>query len=148
MRLMVYDLVVILCEVEVVVLLEVELHISIVLTTSIGWCTMAMSFYNWSNIVGVALGWESLVLVKQFRVYVYRGFIDNGRESVLIDRIVGGVRFYILKERFIKDYVSRNIDFSCKHVKTFITLMLETITNKNASFQAKKQSYNNCMVID
>ena len=124
MRLMVYDLVVILCEVQVVVLLEVELHISIVLTTSIGWCTMAMSFYNWSNIVGVALGWESLVLVKQFRVYVYRGFIDNGRESVLIDRIVGGVRFYILKERFIKDYVPRNMDFSCRHVKIFITLML------------------------
>jgi hypothetical protein len=82
MRLMVYDLVVILCEVQVVVLLEVELYISIVLTTSIGWCTMAMSFYNWSNIVGVALGWESLVLVKQFRVYVYRGFIDNGREII------------------------------------------------------------------
>jgi hypothetical protein len=72
-----------LCEVEVVVLLEVELHgsvtkaefesawISIVLTTSTGWCTMAMSFYNWSNIVGVPLGWESSVLVKQLRVYVY-----------------------------------------------------------------------------
>jgi hypothetical protein len=43
---------------------------------------MAMSFYNLSNIVGVALGWESLVLVKQFRVYVYRGFIDNGREII------------------------------------------------------------------
>jgi hypothetical protein len=68
-----------LCEVEVVVLLEVKLYgsvtkgkfesawISIVLITSIRWWTMAKLFYNWSNIVGGTLGWESSILVKTLK---------------------------------------------------------------------------------
>jgi hypothetical protein len=36
--------------------------------------------------------------------------------------------------------MSRNIDFSCKHVKTFITLMLETIINKDAVFKRKNNA--------